>query len=120
MRLLPGRSSVKQIEVATPGPELAKPKKRPVEVTVHQPPRLKFTLRAVDQDFFVKLNRLLNGYVNRIDPSRFVEAAEPIVTRQQAGALSPVVEHNPVIIFRLRKGVLICGSWDCWESRCSL
>ena len=106
IELLPGRLQVEQIEVAAPGPESGTPKKRTVEVTVHQPPRLKFTLSEVDQDFFVKLNRLLGGYGDRIDPSRFVEAAEPVITRERAAALVPATEHNPVVLFRLRKGVL--------------
>ncbi|MFQ5804090.1 MAG: ABC transporter substrate-binding protein [Candidatus Methylomirabilales bacterium] len=106
IEIVPGGSKIEQIEMAGPGPDSGKPKKRAVKVTVHQPPRVKFTLREVDQDFFVKLNRLLDGYGDRIDPSRFVEAAEPVITRQQAAALVPATEHNPVIMFRLRKGVL--------------
>jgi len=106
IELLPGQSKIEQIEVAIPRQESGKPKKRTVEITVHLPPRLKFTLSEVDQDFFVKLNRLLGGYGDRIDPSRFVEAAEPVITRERAAALVPATEHNPVVLFRLRKGVL--------------
>jgi ABC-type transport system substrate-binding protein len=106
IELLPGQSKIEQIEVAIPRQESGKPKKRMVEATVHLPPRLKFTLSEVDQDFFVKLNRLLRGYGDRIDPSRFVEAAEPVITRERATALVPPTEHNPVVLFRLRKGVL--------------
>lgn len=106
IELLPSRSKVEQVEIAAPEPESGKPKKRRVEVTVHQPPRLKFTLSEVDQDFFVTLNRLLGGYGDRIDPSRFIEAGERAITRQQAATLVPPTEHNPVVLFRLRKGVL--------------
>ncbi|MFQ5804553.1 MAG: ABC transporter substrate-binding protein, partial [Candidatus Methylomirabilales bacterium] len=106
IELVAGRSGVEKIEVAAPGPESGKPVKRAVEVKVHQPPRIRFTLREVDQDFFGKLNRLLDGYADRIDPFRFVEAAEPVVTRERAAALVPPTEHNPVVLFRLRKGVL--------------
>jgi ABC-type transport system substrate-binding protein len=106
IELLPGQSKIEQIEVAIPGQESGKPKKRTVKVTVHQPSRVKFTLSEVDQDFFVKLNRMLGGYGDRIDPSRFVEAAEPVITRERAAALVPATEHNPVVLFRLRKGVL--------------
>ncbi len=106
IELLPGRSRVEEIKVAVPGRESGKPVKHTVKVTVHQPPRLKFTLSEVDQDFFVKLDRLLDGYGGRIDPLRFVEAAEPAVTRQQATALVRPTEHNPIVLFRLRKGVL--------------
>ncbi|MFQ5847758.1 MAG: ABC transporter substrate-binding protein [Candidatus Methylomirabilales bacterium] len=106
IELLPGRSRVEQIEVKAPGPGGKTPVTHAVQVTVRQPPRLRFTLREVDQDFFIKLNRLLAGYPDRIDPSRFVEAGEPIVTRERAAALVPPTEHNPVVLFRLRKGVL--------------
>ncbi|HET7852984.1 MAG TPA: ABC transporter substrate-binding protein [Candidatus Methylomirabilis sp.] len=103
---VPGRSGVEQLEVTQPGPERRKPIKRQIEVTVRQPPRIKFTLREVDQDFFTKIDRLLGGYVDRIDPSRFVKAADPLVTRERAAELVPPTEHNPVVLFRLRKGVL--------------
>jgi ABC-type transport system substrate-binding protein len=106
IELLPGQSKIEQIEVAIPRQESGKPKKRMVEVTVHLPPRLKFTLSEVDQDFFVKLNSLLRGYGDRIDPSRFIEGAEPVITRERAAALVPPTEHNPIVLFRLRKGVL--------------
>ena len=106
IELLPGRPSVGQIEVTEPGPEGRKPVKRQVAVTVRHPPRIKFTLREVDQDFFAKIDRLLGGYVDRIDPSRFVKAADPIITRERAAELVPPTEHNPVVLFRLRKGIL--------------
>lgn len=106
IELLPGRSRIEQIDVVTAGPEPGKPVKKKIEMRVSQPPRLRFTLREVDQDFFVNLDRLLGGYAERIDPSRFVEAAEPVLTRDQAAALVPPTEHNPVVLFRLRKGVL--------------
>ena len=106
IEIVPGGSRVEQIEVAAPGGTPSKPHKRNVQVTVHQPPRLKFTQREVDQDFFIKLNRLLGGYADRIDPTRFVEAVEPVVTPEKAAALVPPTEHNPVVLFQLRKGVL--------------
>ena len=106
IEIVPGGSRVEQIEVAAPGGTPSKPHKRKVQVTVHQPPRLKFTQREVDQDFFIKLNRLLGGYADRIDPTRFVEAVEPVVTPEKAAALVPPTEHNPVVLFQLRKGVL--------------
>lgn len=106
IEVLPSQSSVEQIEVAEPGPERRNPAKRQVAVTVRQPPRIKFTLREVDQDFFTKIDRLLGGYGDRIDPSRFVQAADPIVTRERAAELVPPTEHNPVVLFQLRKGIL--------------
>ena len=104
--IVPGGSRVEQIEVTSERPESGKPGKRTVQVTVHQPPRIMFALREVDQDFFIKLNRVLKGYADRVDPLRFVEASEPVVTREHAAALVPPTEHNPVVLFQLRKGVL--------------
>lgn len=106
IELVPGSSRIEQVAVEIPEVESGKPKKRMVKVTVHQPARLKLTLREVDQDIFTKLDRLLGGYSERIDPLRFVEADEPVLTREQATALVPPTEHNPVVLFRLRQGVL--------------
>src|SRR5262245_24780530 len=69
--------------VAPPAEPKAKPAP-PVEVTIRRPPRIKFTLREVDQDFFTGLDRLLGGYVNRLeklDPARFVTAPDPALAR---------------------------------------
>ncbi|MFQ5656560.1 MAG: ABC transporter substrate-binding protein, partial [Candidatus Methylomirabilales bacterium] len=104
IEVLPGGSRVEKIQVTAKG--APRVEKRKVQVTVRQPPRLKFILSEVDQDFFVNLNRLLGGYGDRIDPSRFVEGAQPVLTQQRAAALVPATEHNPVVLFRLRRGVL--------------
>ncbi|MFQ5532831.1 MAG: ABC transporter substrate-binding protein [Candidatus Methylomirabilales bacterium] len=101
-----GGSRIEKIRVAAPGADPSKVETREVQVTVRQPPRLKFTLSEVDQDFFVKINRLLAGYSDRIDPTRFVEAPELVITQERAAALVPATEHNPVVLFRLRKGIL--------------
>ena len=76
-----------------------------VAATVRRPPRIKFTLRAVDQDFFQNLDRLLGGYVKRLDPLRYVAAPDPATARAAAEAHVQPAEENPVIVFRLRPGV---------------
>lgn len=111
IELLSGRSKVEQIEVKAPGVDPGTPETRVEQVTVHHPPRLKFTLREVDQDFFVNLDSLLGGYSERIDPTRFLEAAEP-VPPDPAAELVPPIEHNPVVLFRLRKGVLFHDGYE--------
>jgi ABC-type transport system substrate-binding protein len=83
----------------------APPPGAPTAVTVRQPARLKFTLRAVDQDFFANLDRLLGGYVGKLDPLRYVTAPSPAAARAAAGAHVRPTEENPVISFRLRRGV---------------
>ncbi len=94
--------------VAPPGE--AKPGRpaAPVEVTIRRPPRIKFTLREVDQDFFVGLDRVLGGYVKRLealDPARLVTAPDPATARAVGRERAPATEPNPVIVFNLRRGV---------------
>ncbi|MFQ5840289.1 MAG: ABC transporter substrate-binding protein [Candidatus Methylomirabilales bacterium] len=79
---------------------------RTVPVTVRRPSRIKFVLRTVDQDFFTGIDRLLGGYVGRVDPSRFVEGVSPALARAHAAELVPATEHNPVVLFQLRRGIL--------------
>jgi ABC-type transport system substrate-binding protein len=77
----------------------------PPAVGIRRPPRIKFTLRAVDQDFFANLDRLLGGYLGRLDPLRYVTAPDPATARAAAEAHIRPTEENPVIVFRLRRGV---------------
>ena len=91
--------------VSVPGPPApGRGPGAPVSLTVRRPARLKLTLGAVDQELFDKLDRLLGGYVGRLDPARYVEGPAELV-RQHAPAVAPVTEHNPVIVFQLRRGV---------------
>ncbi|MBI3457841.1 MAG: peptide ABC transporter substrate-binding protein [Candidatus Rokubacteria bacterium] len=79
-----------------------------VEVTIRRPARIKFTLSEVDQDFFAGLDRLLGGYVKALetrDPGRFVTAPDPATARAIGAERVPATEPNPVIVFRLRRGV---------------
>jgi ABC-type transport system substrate-binding protein len=94
---LPGRDP-ERVEVPRPGGG------PPVAVTVRRPARVRLTLGTVDQDLFARLDRALGGYVGRLDPARYVEGP-PEVVQAAAGDLAPVTEHNPVILFRLRRGV---------------
>jgi ABC-type transport system substrate-binding protein len=59
----------------------------------------------VDQDFFQNLDRLLGGYTGRLDPLRYVSAPDPATARAAAAAHVQPTEENPVIVFRLRRGV---------------
>lgn len=74
------------------------------EVSIRRPARIKFTLGAVDQDFFGGLDRLLGGYVGRLDPARFLSAPDPATARAADDHVEPA-EANPVIVFALRPGV---------------
>jgi len=78
---------------------------RITRLTLRRPPRLKFTLTEVDQDFFARLAPLLGGYVERLDVRRFLDPSVPVALRARAAELFPPAEHNPVIVFQLRKGI---------------
>ena len=79
-----------------------------IKVNFDLPARLKITLTAVDQDLFKKLEQILgNEYFKSFPASDFIK----ILTPGQEDKLPvlaetfSVTEHNPVIIFQLRKGV---------------
>jgi ABC-type transport system substrate-binding protein len=100
MELLPAETETVQVPPPAPGPGAAA-----VAATVRRPPRIKFTLRAVDQDFFANLDRLLGGYVGRLDPVRYVSAPGPGIARAAADEHVQPAEANPVIVFTLRRGI---------------
>jgi ABC-type transport system substrate-binding protein len=98
-------AGTEQVQVPDPAAPPARGAAPPtVAVTVRRPARLRMTLPAVDQDVFAKLDRVLGGYVGRLDPARYVEGP-PAVVKAHAEALAPATEHNPVIVFTLRRGV---------------
>jgi ABC-type transport system substrate-binding protein len=103
IEILPARTE--QVPVADPRRAPARGASPPtVTVTVRRPARLKLTLPTVDQDLFAKLDGALGGYVGRLDPARYVEGPAAVVTAH-AEELAPGTEHNPVILFTLRRGV---------------
>ncbi len=104
LEILPGGPESVQV----PDPEQRPAKGAPpptVALTVRRPARLKLALPSVDQDLFTKLDRLLGGYIGRLDPARYVDGPAAVV-KATAEELVPVTEHNPVIVFNLRPGVL--------------
>ena len=108
MTVQPAETSTPQIAPPAParrpgGP--APPAPPPTPVVIRRPPRIKFTLRTVDQDFFANVDRLLGGYTGRLDPLRYVTAPDPATARAAAAAHVRPIEENPVIVFRLRRGV---------------
>jgi ABC-type transport system substrate-binding protein len=104
VEILPGRTEQVQVPDPAASPPARGAAAPTVTLTVRRPARLKLTLPAVDQDFFAKLDRALGGYVGRLDPTRYVEGP-PAAVRAHAEELAPVTEHNPVIVFALRRGV---------------
>jgi ABC-type transport system substrate-binding protein len=110
MTVLPAETTTVEIAPpplpgSAPSPGRPAPPAAPIEVTVRQPPRIKFALRTVDQDFFAGLDRLLGGYVTKLDPLRYVTAPDPASARAAVEAHVRPTEENPVIVFHLRRGV---------------
>ena len=110
IEIIPSHKGEKEITI--PGPDKNKdgfPDPQKINVRFNAPPRLKITLNNVDQDFFQNIERILGkGYFDTFPSEDFIE----ILTEGQEETLStvaplviPVTEHNPVIIFNLRKGV---------------
>jgi ABC-type transport system substrate-binding protein len=101
-----------ETDVQIPGPDENKdgfPDPINVKVRFDTPHRFKITLKQVDQNFFKNMEQVLGrGYFETFPSHDYVE----ILTANHADKLSiiapqivPAIEHNPVIIFSLRKGV---------------
>ena len=75
--------------------------------TLKQPAKLKFTLTNINQDFFKPIKKFLgDDYFNKFPYRKFIEAKDSNQQRElekQYEKILQVTEHNPVIIFDLRK-----------------
>ena len=115
MELVPARDSVVSIQVPVLDDkgevvkENNRPKMQAVEYNLHQPPRIKFTLEKVDQYFFDPLIKILGkDYVNHFPYGQFIVAtnsAQRHLLENHYAEILNVMEHNPILIFQLRKGV---------------
>ena len=80
-----------------------------VRLQISAPPRIKLRLKQVDQDIFDNLEKLLGpSYFTSFQAERFVgvkPAEFESKKKEYARVLLPAVEHNPVILFKLRPGV---------------
>ncbi len=84
----------------------------PVKLSINMPERLAFTLNEVDQDFFKKLTPIIGKnygatfkykqYIRIIDN---VDESIARKTETQYQTLIQIKEHNPEILFHLRKKV---------------
>jgi ABC-type transport system substrate-binding protein len=81
----------------------------PVQVKINMPERLKFSLREVEQNFFTLLEPIIGADYEKNAPlDQWIEVSSPekrVLLRSQFVELMPLFEHNPVILFHLRKGV---------------
>jgi ABC-type transport system substrate-binding protein len=108
MRLLP--SEKRAVKLALPEQQPGgKPKITSVEIVVELPERVAFFLHEVDQDFFTRLTPLLGeGYFQGFPYDKHISVNQSDLReklRPRFGEFLAVGEHNPVILFNLRKGV---------------
>lgn len=108
MRLLPPEKRVIKFALSAKGPG-GKPQFTDVEIPVQLPERVAFFLNEVDQDFFTRLKPLLGEeYFDGFPYDKHI-AVNPTELREKLrprySEILPVGEHNPVILFNLRKGV---------------
>ena len=108
MRLLPAEEKTETLTLLNPD-EQGQPTPRRLEVSIRVPERIEFTLGRVEQDFFQPLIALLGETYFRDFPYHD-HITTPHATLDDSvqahfPALLPVAEHNPVIAFRLRRGV---------------
>ena len=106
--------NIEKIEVSPPAEQKTtirtpppKGKKKPGrnEVVIAYPERVKMTLKNVDQDLFKHLEKWLGKNGIAKDPDRYVKTELPEKLRPAAARRVILTEHNPVIIFQLRRGV---------------
>src|SRR3989338_143763 len=108
------QSAIQNIDILPPQTELIetrdpRPEKKGVKVqaTITLPQRIKVTLKSVDQEFFKKLEGILGkNYFASIRSEKYITVSDPDLIEPLSKQLVQVTEHNPVIIFHLRKGVL--------------
>ena len=104
-------SNIETIEIIPPRTEtiVTQEKNKNVEIEIYHPPRIKLTLGEVDQDLFEKIEKILTpGYFDDFNLEEFITVkTEGFKNKRKdyAAKFLPVYEHNPVILFNLRKGV---------------
>lgn len=99
-------------DIMIPGPDKNKdglPDPINIKVKFNSPARLKITLTNVDQDLFRNIGEILGrGYFRDFPAGDYIEILTPKHKDKMsivAPMVLPATEHNPVIIFNLRKGV---------------
>jgi ABC-type transport system substrate-binding protein len=111
LELLPSTQREETISLLLPNAE-GKPQLKDIQVKIKVPARVAFTLSQVDQDLFDRLKPILGEqYFEHFPYDEMIsylkelpkEAEEAL--RNKFPEILPVGEHNPTIVFYLRKGV---------------
>ena len=111
MERLPATHKEEIISLLLPNAE-GRPQLQDVSVRVQVPERVAFTLSRVDQDLFDRLKPILGEhyfehfpYDEAIHPQEELTKETDQALRAKYPEILPVGEHNPTIVFHLRKGV---------------
>jgi len=89
-------------------------KGRDLKFMVSSPSRIRLTLNTVDQSLFENLSRILGKeYFSSFRSEKYVKLIEtpetrdiaPVRMRRHIEEVFPAYEHNPVLVFHLRRGV---------------
>ena len=109
--LLPAEQKVQIVSVPMEG-ENGTPTLTDVTITIEVPERIQLTLDHVDQDLFERLRPIIGDrYFEHFSPEAHLKLPPKTSQKLQAQLklqypeLLPVGEHNPEILFNLRKGV---------------
>ncbi|MFP4392763.1 MAG: ABC transporter substrate-binding protein [Desulfohalobiaceae bacterium] len=109
-----GRQETRRLELEQKQPELAQKgqqeqQQHEVQFRVRVPERIKLVLEEVDQDLFQNLSRILGlEYFDSFPAARYVQAEDllqPEQLQEMIPEILPAVEHNPVLVFKLRPDV---------------
>ena len=110
---IPAEVQTTTVDFLTPDTD-NQPHRTSVDVSISMPERLAFTLNRVDQDFFDRLKPIIgeqyggdfrhHKYIHIVDSDPVDEIVLAQVTATFPSLLS-ITEHNPEILFNLRKGV---------------
>jgi len=109
IRLIPPDTRTVKIPVPK-APGDTSTKRFEVDLTFTYPQRIAFSLSEVDQDLFTRLKPILgSGYFDDFPYEQHlgspVDSAAFEKIRSRLPTIFPVGEHNPVILFHLRRGV---------------
>ena len=111
LELLPAIQREETISLLLPNAE-GRPQLKEVPVTVKVPERVAFTLSQVDQDLFDRLKPILGEqYFDHFPYDEMIYSLNELTKetektlREKFPEILPIGEHNPTIVFHLRKGV---------------
>ena len=80
-----------------------------VGLTIRRPPRIRLTLKTIDVNVFESLETILGAkYFSSFDPPKLIDVSPAGFAKHKAkyaAQFLKTTEHNPVIVFHLRKGV---------------